>query len=140
MSELFEMIAVDELGQKVSAHKRRIEATEQAILYLNVEVMYLRRMANLGMAALLVLALLLAASVAFAQEMPDKCAKDWHQFLQDHPDERVIFTGDDENGQPVFKILAQPGGGMWRLIVLAAAEEPKRSCVITSGPSWIGLP
>ena len=89
---------------------------------------------------LAVLACIAAIGVLHAQELPDKCAKDWHQFLQDHPDERVIFTGDDENGQPVFKILAQPGGGTWRLIVLAAAEEPKNSCVVTSGPSWIGLP
>ena len=83
-------------------------------------------------------ALVLAISSLHAAELPDNCAKDWHQFLQDHSDERVIFTADDENGLPVFKIMAQPDGGTWRLIILAAAEEPKYMCDVTSGPSWIG--
>ena len=118
----------------------RIEATEQAILELDERSRVMWGALRALTVSLVVVVLICAVVIGalHAAEMPDKCAKDWHQFLQDHPDERVIFTGDDENGQPVFKILAQPDGGTWRLIVLAAAEEPKNSCVVTSGPSWIG--
>ena len=77
---------------------------------------------------------------AMAQDIVTKDGQpvctDWHLFLRDHPDERVVFTGYDKKGA-VIKILAQQGGGTWRLIILAAAEEAKVGCKILGGGRFV---
>ena len=77
---------------------------------------------------------------AAAQDIVTKDGEDvctnWRQFLRDHPDERVVFTGYDKKGA-VIKILAQQGGGTWRLIILAAAEEAKVGCRILGGDRFV---
>lgn len=60
----------------------------------------------------------------------------WLQFLRDHPDERPIFTGYDKDGQ-VIKVLAKQGGGTWRLVILAAAEEARFGCAIFQGDRFL---
>ena len=56
----------------------------------------------------------------------------WKQFLRDHPDESVVFTGYDEFGQKV-KVMATKGGGTWRAVILAGAEDARFGCVFMDG-------
>jgi hypothetical protein len=82
----------------------------------------------------------IAVKSAAAQDIVTKDGEpvctDWHLFLRDHPDERVVFTGYDKKGA-VIKILAKQGGGTWRLIILAAAEEAKVGCRILGGDRFV---
>ena len=82
----------------------------------------------------------IAVKSADAQDIVTKDGEpvctNWLQFLRDHPDERPIFTGYDKDGQ-VIKILAKQGGGTWRLVLLAAAEEAKIGCAIFQGDRFL---
>lgn len=56
----------------------------------------------------------------------------WLQFLRDHPQERVVFTGYDQYGQKI-KVLATKGGGTWRAVIMAGAEDARFGCVFMDG-------